>query len=77
MDTFARALLAAHAIMEDGEFLALRKARYASFDSGNGKKFAQGKLTLNSLSTLAHRKGEPEQISGRQEYFENLLNKFI
>lgn len=77
MDTFARALIAAHAIMEDGEFLALRKARYASFDSGNGKKFAQGKLSLKSLSTLAHRKGEPEQISGRQEYFENLLNKFI
>ncbi len=77
MDTFARALLAAHAILEDGEFLALRKARYASFDSGNGKKFAQGKLSLNSLSTLAHRKGEPGQISGRQEYFENLLNRFI
>jgi xylose isomerase len=77
MDTFARALLAAHAILEDGEFVGLRKARYASFDSGNGKKFAQGKLSLNSLSTLAHRKGEPEQISGRQEYFENLLNKFI
>lgn len=77
MDTFARALLAAHAILEDGEFLALRKARYASFDSDNGKKFAQGKLSLNSLSTLAHRKGEPGQISGRQEYFENLLNKFI
>jgi xylose isomerase len=77
MDTFARALLAAHAILEDGEFVTLRKARYASFDSGNGKKFAQGKLSLNGLSTLAHRKGEPEQISGRQEYFENLLNKFI
>lgn len=66
MDTFARALIAAHAIMEDGEFLALRKARYASFDSGNGKKFAQGKLSLNSLSTLAHRKGNPSRsVAGR------------
>ncbi len=77
MDTFARALLAANAILEDGEFLSLRKGRYASFDSGNGRKFSTGKLGLSNLSALAHRKGEPEQISGRQEYFENLLNKFI
>jgi len=77
MDTFARALLAANAILEDGEFLSLRKGRYASFDSGNGRKFSAGKLGLSNLSALAQRKGEPEQISGRQEYFENLLNKFI
>jgi xylose isomerase len=77
MDTFARALLAAHAILEDGEYLRLRKDRYASFNTGKGKQFAQGKLNLSNLSVLAHRKGEPEQISGRQEYLENILNKFI
>ncbi|MBL7876723.1 MAG: xylose isomerase [Cyclobacteriaceae bacterium] len=77
MDTFARALLSAHAILSDGEFLRLRKERYASFSSGKGKQFAQGKLNLSNLSSLAHRYGEPEQISGRQEYLENILNKFI
>ncbi len=77
MDMFAKGLLAAYAILEDGEYQQLRKARYASFDSGKGRQFAQGKLSLNTLSALAHRKGEPEQLSGRQEHFENLINKFI
>lgn len=77
MDTFARALLIAQAILDDGEYTRLRKDRYASFDGGKGKQFEQGKLGLGELSTLAHKNGEPRQISGRQEYFENLINKFI
>ncbi len=77
MDAFARALLISHAILEDGEFLNLRKERYASFDSGKGKQFSQGKLSLEELRSLAHKNGEPKQISGKQEYYENLLNKFI
>jgi xylose isomerase len=77
MDTFARALLIAQAILEDGEYTSIRKARYATFDSGKGKAFEQGKVGLEDLSKLAHKSGEPEQISGRQEYIENLINKFI
>jgi xylose isomerase len=78
MDTFARALLTAQAIIDDGEFIRLRKERYASFDFGRGKQFEQGKLTLQQLRLLAHKDGsEPEQISGKQEYYENLLNSFI
>lgn len=77
MDVFAKALLAAHAILEDGEFLEMRKERYASFNSGNGRKFERGGLSLDVLRKLALKNGEPEQISGKQEYFENLLNKFI
>jgi xylose isomerase len=77
MDTFARALLTANAILENGEYLKMRKERYASFDSGKGKAFEQGKVTLEELRTLAFKNGEPEQISGKQEYYENLLSKFI
>lgn len=77
MDTFARALLAAHAILEDGEFLKLKRKRYASFDSGKGRKFEQGKLSLKDLRALALQGGEPDQISGKQEYLENLLNRFV
>lgn len=77
MDAFARALLAANAILEDGEFLRLRKERYASFDAGSGKKFERGNLSLQQLGKLAHTKGEPAQRSGKQEYFENLIAKFI
>lgn len=77
MDAFARGLLIAQAILDDGEFTSLRKERYASFDSGKGKQFSQGKIGLAELVKLAHKKGEPTQISGKQEYYENLLNKFI
>lgn len=77
MDTFARGLLAAHAILEDGEFAKMKKQRYSSFDSGKGKKFEQGKLSLKDLRALALKDGEPEQISGKQEYLENLLNRFV
>jgi xylose isomerase len=77
MDSFARALLTAQAILDDGEFLNLRKERYSSFDSGKGKQFDRGRLSLETLRKLARTNGEPEQISGKQEYYENLINKFI
>ena len=77
MDVFAKALLAAQAIIDDGEFIEMRKERYASFNSGNGRKFERGNLSLDVLRKLALKNGEPEQISGKQEYYENLLNRFI
>lgn len=77
MDMFARGLITAQAILDHGEYNKLRKERYASFDSGKGKQFEQGKLTLEALRDLAHANGEPEMISGKQEYYENLINRFI
>ena len=77
MDAFARALLIAQAMLDNGEYTRLRKERYASFDGGKGKSFEEGKLSLKDLATLAHEHGEPAQISGKQEYIENLINKFI
>ena len=77
MDTFARALLNAQAILDDGEYTKLRKERYASFDSGKGRQFEQGKLGLAELQSLALKAGEPKQLSGKQEYYENLISKFI
>jgi xylose isomerase len=77
MDAFARALLAANAILEDGEYTKLRKQRYSSFDSAKGKQFESNKLSLTELRNLALDWGEPKQISGRQEYFENILSRFV
>jgi xylose isomerase len=77
MDVFARGLLAAESILDDAEYQKLRKERYASFDDGNGAKFESGDLDLARLRDLAVENGEPDQISGRQEYFENLINKHI
>lgn len=77
MDAFARGLLIAADIMEKSDYLERRKTRYASYDAGKGKAFEEGKLTLEDLRNHAFETGEPAQISGKQEYFENLVNRFI
>jgi len=77
IDTFARALLTADNILNKSDFKKLRKERYATFDSGKGKEFEEGKLSLENLRTYAIENGEPATKSGKQEYFENIINKFI
>ena len=77
MDAFARALIIADNILNKSDYKKLRKERYASFDSGKGKEFEEGKLSLEDLRNLAVANGEPEVKSGRQEYFENIINRFI
>ncbi len=76
-DVFARALITADKIVQHGEFQQIRKDRYASFDSGKGKDFAAGKLSLEALKTFAEENGAAASNSGRQEYMENLLNRFL
>lgn len=77
MDTFARALTVADKILNESDYLAMRKNRYASFDSGKGADFEAGKLTLEDLYANAKEVGEPEQISGKQELLEQLINWYI
>lgn len=77
MDTFARALVVADKILQNGEYNKIRKDRYASFDSGKGAAFEAGVLSLEELREYAIANGEPAVISGKQEYLENLINRFI
>ncbi len=77
MDAFARGMLIAQDILEKSDYLARRIARYESFDSGKGKAFEKGELTLYDLRNHAIAIGEPAQISGKQELFENMLNRYI
>ena len=77
MDTFARALIAADNILNKSDYKKVREDRYASYDSGKGKEFEKGKLSLEDLRAFAIEKGEPEVKSGKQEYLENLVNRFI
>jgi len=77
MDTFARALITADAILEKSDFKKFRTDRYSSFDGGKGKEFEEGKLSLEDLRAYAIETGEPKQISGRQEYLENIVNRYI
>jgi xylose isomerase len=77
MDTFARALITADAILQKSDYKKVRQERYASFDSGKGKEFEEGKLTLEDLRAYAVEKGEPASTSGKQEYLENIINRYI
>jgi xylose isomerase len=77
MDTFARALLAADNMLQQSDYKKLRSTRYSSFDAGKGKQFEEGKLTLEQLRDHAVAAGEPATISGKQEYFENIINRYI
>lgn len=77
MDTFARALLVAEAVLEKSDYKKIRAERYSSFDSGKGKEFENGKLSLTDLREYAIENGEPVARSGRQEYLENIINRYI
>ena len=77
MDTFARALIIADSILQKSDYKKIRQQRYSSFDKAKGKEFEEGKLSLEDLRSYAIENGEPEIKSGRQEYLENVINRFI
>ncbi len=77
MDAFARALITADNILNKSDYKKLREERYASYNRGKGKDFEEGKLSLEDLRNFAIENGEPQIRSGRQEYFENIINRYI
>ena len=77
MDIMARALLIAADILENSEYEKMLRERYASFDSGEGKKFEEGKMTLEEAAEYARIHGEPQMTSGKQELYETLVNLYI
>ena len=77
IDVFARALIIADKILNNSEYLKWRSERYSSFDKGIGQDFEQGRLTLEHLRKHAIETGEPKQISGKQELYEQLINRYI
>ncbi|ATP55896.1 xylose isomerase [Pedobacter ginsengisoli] len=77
MDMFARALIVADDILQNSDYKKIRTDRYASYDSGKGKDFENGSLTLEDLRDYAIQNGEPQTLSGRQEFLENLINRHI
>ena len=78
MDTFARGLKIAAAIRKDGRLAGFVKNRYASWDSGVGAKIEAGKANFKDLEAYMLKKGDADaNVSGRQEFLENLINEFI
>ena len=73
MDAMARALESAAKFLEESPYRHMLSERYASFDSGIGKDFEEGKLTLDQVYEYGKKVGEPKQTSGKQELYEAIL----
>ncbi|NCN05705.1 MAG: xylose isomerase [Spirochaetales bacterium] len=78
MDSFALGLRAAQKIIDRGLLKTYRDDRYASFDTGKGKDFEDGKINLKGLYDLAKSEGASiPATSGKQELLENLVNQVL
>ena len=77
MDTIAQALVKAAAIIEDGRVDAFRAERYAGWKGELGQAVHGQEATLASIADLAvSRNLAPTPKSGRQEWLENMVNRF-
>ena len=76
MDAMARALENAAELLEKSPIKQMVADRYASFDTGKGKEFEEGKLSLEDVVTYAKTQGEPAQTSGKQELYEAIVNMY-
>ncbi len=78
MDTFALGLIKAAQIIEDGRIDDFVKERYASYESGIGKKIRERSLTLEDAAKYASEMKKPAlPASGRQEYLESVVNNIL
>ncbi len=78
IDTLARSLLVAEAMMADGAIEQARDQRYRRWESGLGADIMRGEGDLASLADQAVAAGlSPQPVSGRQERLENEVNRII
>ena len=77
MDSFALGLKLAVKLIEDGRIDNFVSERYASYNSGIGKKIVEGKTDLQELSDYAMKLKEITVESGRQEYLESVINEIM
>ena len=76
MDAMARALLSAADVLQKSPYKQMLADRYASFDSGKGKEFEEGRLSLEQLVDYARTQPEPATSSGKQELYEAIVNMY-
>ncbi len=78
VDTVARGFLNAAAMIERGELAKMLKERYAGWETELGRAILDGNMTLEALSDGALAAGaDPAPRSGRQEFIENVLGRYI
>jgi xylose isomerase len=77
MDVCARALLVAEKMLQDGQLESLKAARYAGWDSEEGRAILDGRRSLAELADqVLETHADPQPVSARQEFLENLVNRY-
>ncbi|MBP8144491.1 xylose isomerase [Pseudorhodoferax sp.] len=77
MDVCARALLIAEKMLQDGQLESLKAARYAGWDSEEGRAILDGRRSLAELADqVLETHADPQPVSARQEFLENLVNRY-
>jgi len=76
MDACAAGLKAAAAMLDDGKLEAARDARYAGWDTADGKGLLSSDLNAIAAKVL-NDQINPAPRSGRQERLENLVNRYL
>jgi xylose isomerase len=78
LDILARGLKAAAALIEDGTFDKALEDRYAGWNDREAKAMLAGKRSLEQIAARVEKQNiNPQPRSGRQEYLENLVNRFV
>ncbi len=78
MDTLARALIAAAAMISDGALDRFVAERYEAWDRGAGAEMLAGKQDIAQIAARVERDNiNPQPRSGRQEYLENVVNRYL
>jgi xylose isomerase len=77
MDTMARALLAAAALLDGSDLERFRTERYAGWGSELGQSIIGGAASLESLYDRQLGSPEPQPVSGRQELLESIVARTI
>lgn len=75
VDVVARALLRVAALIEDGRIDQFKAQRYAGWDAPLGQAISRASLHDAAAIALSRNLG-PQPKSGRQEWLENLVNRF-
>ncbi|THD42015.1 MAG: xylose isomerase [Bradyrhizobium sp.] len=78
MDTLARALIAAAGMIKDGALDRFVSERYAGWDRDEGAEMLAGNRDFAQIAARVEREGlNPQPRSGRQEYLENVVNRYL
>lgn len=78
IDVLARSLKAGAAMLEDGVLDGFVEERYSGWSHPEAQKMLDGTYALDDISNWVHADGvNPEPKSGRQEYLENIVNRYV